>query len=105
MNKFRVIEVIDSHKVKVLPRWEIKKDEGGIVEGNTVIIDSLRNIPNNDYLKQRLITLLSQKEVELYNPNLSGPPEIIDGAATCVLYLNNTEISYYFPEYTTANFS
>lgn len=102
MSTFKVIEIIDSHRIKVSPRWSVKFVDGRGITGDIVIINSLLNVPTNEYLKQRLTTLLLDKEVELYSTNLVGQPDIERDGVKCTLYLNKTEISFYFPEYIPA---
>jgi hypothetical protein len=98
MALFRVKEILSGNKVKV-EGWNWKDSTGTDVviagynptQGN----DNLTKV-NETLAKNRLISLIDQKEIELGRViNLNE-----DGSITCVAFYNGVDIAKYFPEYT-----
>lgn len=103
MAEFKVIEVIDGETIKTLPTWNWKNRDGKQLSGETVKIRGY-NIGNKNktltgLAKTRLENLLLNKYISLRNPVElpSGDLRQIE----CMIFLNDVDISTYFPEYQT----
>lgn len=90
---FTVNQVINSTTIRVNPGWKWNN-----VEGSLVKIKGIKDSPNyNTLTVHRLNSLLIGKPVEL--KNASQTIALHDGTAVfCSVYLNEIDISQYFPE-------
>lgn len=104
MSDFKVIEIIDAVTIRVSPGWIFRGDgEGNVWEGDRVVISNLA-IPKDDvYAKLRLSTLLNGKEVDLYTPVIVDPDNRKDSVVACYVYIDKTDVTYYFPEYANSS--
>lgn len=95
MALFQVIDIVDGNTIKV-SGWKWGNFEGQIVKiaGFTV-----KGAEYNAFAKGKLTTLLKDKQVDLKNvitaeKGTSDKNDVI----TCSVYLNDLNISQYFPE-------
>lgn len=93
MAAFNVIEIINGNTVKVSPGWR-----WGNLEGDLVQIAGYKNLPQyNSFAANKLKTLLQNTKVDLKNPT-GTIGEGIYKTILCYVYLNEIDISLYFPE-------
>ncbi|WP_026729480.1 hypothetical protein [Flavobacterium denitrificans] len=101
MALFRVKEILSGNKVR-LEGWNWKESTGTdvVIAGyNPTQGEDTFATVNESLAKNRLISLIDQKEIELGRVvNLNE-----DGSITCVAFYNGVDISKYFPEYTQAS--
>jgi hypothetical protein len=96
MANFLVTEIIDATAVRVAPKWKFTHGDIEIID-DRVKICGLNAIPNDPYVKQRLVSFLTNREVELINPKLLST-DINEIRVMCNVILEGTDITYYFPE-------
>jgi len=99
MALFKVTEILSGNKIKV-EGWEWKG-----IEGTDVVIagynptqgtEAIAKL-NEDLAKNRLMSLIQGKEIELGRVTSYND----DRSITCIAYYNNVDIAKYFPEYQT----
>ncbi len=95
--KFLVTNIETPNVIRVSPNWGLRIPEGIEINGDIVIISGIPSHGFSDYLKFRLSSLISGKEVELINPVVYKTPDNTY-TVNCNVLLNGTDISYYFPE-------
>lgn len=100
MVTFKVIEVIDSTTIKVSPNWECKT-KSGIFGGNRVKVRDLSGLTGESIVFTRLNQLLinSKIGIELIAPELVDGSIQNDAVLSCNVYVGQTSILYYFPEF------
>lgn len=96
---FRVSEIIDGQTITVIPRWRWTTPSGIVLRGYKVKIKGynvLKNSHSSHYAFDKLQKLLSNKELVLKNAEeIEGETNII----ACNVFVENVDISNYFPEY------
>jgi len=101
MALFRVKEILSGNKVK-LEGWNWKDSTGTdvVIAGyNPTQGDNAIAKLNESLAKNRLTSLIDQKEIELGRVlNLND-----DGSITCLAFYDGVDIAKYFPEYTQAS--
>lgn len=104
MSKFKVIEIVDSITIKVAPDWVLAvTGDTPDLSGNKIIVKGLV-VPFGEESKviSRLNTLLLNKEVDLLNPLIishEGDGFVEPPSVSCNVFLDSTDVTYYFPEY------
>jgi hypothetical protein len=98
MALFTVIDIIDGNTIKVTG-WEWGKYAGTKVKIHGY---NIKGNDHNSFAKSKLQILLKDKQVELKNVVSAekGAGEK-DDIITCSVFLNDIDISQYFPELTT----
>ena len=100
MNKFKIVEVLNGNTIRVTPHWKIKDESTGReFSGETLNINGFNATKDDDYAKVRLQSFLTGKEVELSAPHLTERNLPTDPEISCTVKLQETNIIYYFPEY------
>lgn len=96
MGDFKVIEVVNATTIKVSPQWKFPKADGTLLTGDLIKISGLDVPDSSEWVINRLKILLLEREIEAFSPaimvNQMAPIE-------CRIFLSETEILYYFPEY------
>lgn len=95
---FTVKEIISGGEIMVFPNW---RWEGKT--GNKVIINGFHPPTNESeygfrFAKNKLTTLLKEKEIELFNPFFIDK-YISKDVLFCNVYLDEINIKNYFPEF------
>lgn len=105
MNSFKVVEILDEKTIIVEPKWHYASSKGAEYEGNKITIRDLAHadIPQNklEEVKSRLTNLLKKTNSEIIfdSPEPTEYSDPKNATVSCSVYLANTSISYYFPEY------
>ena len=100
MEDFTVKGIIDADTIEVYPGWVyILPGSNTQVKDNKIRILGFKTSPNDNIVKNRLTSLLLNKEVDLVNPRVVGNVGDMP-IIGCNVYIGQTDISYYFPEYT-----
>jgi len=99
MGDFKVVEVVNATTIKVSPQWKFPKADGTPLTGDLIKISGL-DVPDTiEWVINRLKILLLEREIEAFTPTITvnqmAPIE-------CRVFLSETEILYYFPEYQPA---
>lgn len=101
MSAFKVVEIVDANTISVLPTWIVNDPlSNRDIKGHRVNIKGINTTNMDEYAKKRLEILLLNKDVELFNPELVEIANEEDGVVMCNVYLEKTDVVYYFPEYT-----
>lgn len=91
----KVIEVIDGDTFKVSPEWKWSDHSGSVVRA--IGYDTPEEgQPGYQEAKDKLASLIFDKEVELKNPI-----RITYSRLLCDVYCNEKNLADYFPEYKT----
>jgi len=97
MSNFKVIEIVNANIIRVSPQWKFVPYQEEFVD-DRVKIQGFHNSPDDTAVIGRLKSLLLDKEVELLNPTLF--PFLVDKTIVeCNVMLDNTDVTYFFPEY------
>lgn len=89
MDDFKIIEIVNANTIRVSPNWAVENKQGDLVK-----ISGL-DVAEDDQTVKQLLNFFIDKYVDIGNPVLiedSTEPEI-----ECVVYIDNTDITYYFP--------
>jgi len=92
---FKVINIIDANTIQVVPKWKWLDVYGDIVE----IEEFLVVAKDEQFIIEKLKVLLLSQIVLLKNPKGN-----FDNLLRCSIYLNEINISFYFPEIESMNF-
>ncbi|QYJ67728.1 hypothetical protein [Flavobacterium litorale] len=97
---FKVIEILNGEDIKVNPNWAWTNPEGVKLVGNTIKIKGYKlpnsNESHSDYAIAKLKKLIENREVVLKNPSvIEGNSSMI----SCNVFIDNVDVSHYFPEY------
>lgn len=99
MGDFKVIEVVNATTIKVSPQWKFPRADGTPLIGDLIKIGGLDVPETSEWVVHRLKILLLEREIEAFSQtvtvNHKAPIE-------CRIFLSETEILYYFPEFQPA---
>lgn len=102
MNAFTIIEIINANTIRVEPKWEFGLKNGQSIVGDTIQIRGIE-VPesNHDVIISRLKKLLlnSDKSIYFKSPELIDTNDHENGVVSCSVYVSQTNITYYFPEF------
>jgi hypothetical protein len=87
---FRVLEIINSTTIRISPNWKWVDVSGYVVQ---IVGYTKPHHEIEDFIQTKLIALIHDKEIEL-----KKPIEINNGEIRCSVYLNQVDITVYFPE-------
>ena len=105
MSLFTVIDIIDYNTIKVEPRWKFQHPiKGTQIVGEDITIIGLPKIVNN-YMKRRLSSLIKNRQVNLIDPVLLSAPNDPLPKIGCMVTIDGTNVTYYFPEYASEQVS
>lgn len=103
MNNFTVIELASPDTIRVDPKWQLNR------KGNTFIGDKVKirglEVPEDKksegMVNWRLERLLLDKEtaIDCRAPELIDSNDPEDPVVSCTVYLLDTNITYYFPDF------
>lgn len=96
MSTFKVIEILESNKIKVYPEWVLSRPNSEDITGDEISIQGISDSINESIFK-RLKTLLLGKTISVVSPFVkeSGGQVFVGGK----VLLDDTDIVYYFPEF------
>lgn len=100
MSDFKVVEIIDGKTFRVEPSWQLPHNENNFI-GDKVIIRGL-DIERDDIdakLRLKEILLNTKSDIVLNSPELIEYSDINNATVSCSVYLGETNVVYYFPEY------
>lgn len=102
MEKFRVIQIINSDTIMVTPQWRITLKNGDSLQGNKLRIHGytppVRGTHSYTLTISKLNTLLMGKLVDLVNPYILPPNENDVAPIACQVFIDDIEVSNYFSE-------
>lgn len=90
MATFSVKNIIDGNTIEITPNWKWGENSGSTVK---IAGYNPPNATNAAFTVSKLNTLLMGKPIELKNPT-----EVSTNIITCHVFLNEVDISKYFPE-------
>lgn len=90
MATFSVTNIIDANTIQVTPNWKWGDNSGSFVK---IVGYNPPNATATAFTISKLKTLLHGKSIELKNPS-----HVNQGTITCYVYLNEIDVSKYFPE-------
>jgi hypothetical protein len=94
MPLFKVTNIIDGNTIEVAG-WQWGDYAGKLIK----VADYKISPKYNDFAKSKLMTLILGKEVELKNPtDVTKGTEPNSDVLHCSIFLNEVNISLYFPE-------
>jgi hypothetical protein len=101
MNSFQITDVISADIIKVNPNWQIELKDKTIVTGNRIKIRGIDIMKNQNIIISRLKKLLiaTDKEIHFNSPELIDTDNLSDSIVSCSIYVSQTNITYYFPEF------
>ena len=104
MGAFKITEIINATTIRTAPKWALTitnniTNELTKYSGDRVIITGLKSQPNDEYVKDRLSKVLLNKEVDLFNATLVDSTDHNNTLISCQVYIDKTNVVYYFPEY------
>jgi len=101
MSDFKVIEIVDANTFRVEPSWQLSLNEGSNFIGDRIIIRGLDVKKNDSDAKLRLekILLNTKSDIILNSPELIEYSDANNSVVSCSVYLGETNVVYYFPEY------
>ena len=92
---FNVVKIINGNTIQVSPGWK-----WGEFSGSQIKINGY-NVPGSQYdsfAVSKLTTLIMGKPIDLKNPLSVKKEEAGGEILTCSVFLNDVDISQYFPE-------
>lgn len=101
MSDFKVIEVINANTFRVEPSWQLSLNGGNTFIGDRIVIRGLNVNKNDSDAKMRLekILLNTKSDIILKSPELIEYSDAKNAVVSCSVYLGETNVVYYFPEY------
>ena len=95
-DKFLVVDILDALTIRVAPKFKFTTGNEEIID-DRLRIQGLNASPDDQFIKHRLFSFLVNHEVNLFNPKIIEADR--NGVRiSCNVIVDNTDITYYFPE-------
>jgi hypothetical protein len=99
MALFKVIEIIDGDTIRITPDWTWNNKKGNIIK---IIGYSSPLERDQKFAIKKLSGLVLNRDVELKDAQIYAEES---SAILCRVYLNEVDVSKYFPEYHSQNYN